>query len=82
MPSDGWFSVGAQLQQASETVEILDRAVATARRLLANPFGVALFRGIAPTRLRLATAWQAERGGYSLREMAQQHDLSQYFNKL
>ena len=41
-----------------------------------------MFRGIAPTRLRLATAWQAERGGYSLREMAQQHGPFQYFNSL
>jgi len=41
-----------------------------------------VFRGIAPTRLRLATAWQAERGGYSLREMAQQHGPFQYFNSL
>jgi hypothetical protein len=41
-----------------------------------------VFRGIASTRLRLATAWQAERGGYSLREMAQQHGPFEYFNRL
>ena len=41
-----------------------------------------MLRGIAPTRLRLATAWQAERGGYSLREMAQQHGPFEYFNRL
>ena len=41
-----------------------------------------MLRGIAPTRLRLATAWQAERGGYSLREMAQQHGPFEYFNSL
>ena len=57
---------------AYETVEILDRAVATERRLLANPFGVAVFREIAPT----------ERGGYSLREMARQHGAFEYFNRL
>ena len=33
---------------------------------------VAVFRGIAPT----------ERGGYSLREMAQQHGPFEYFNSL
>jgi len=41
-----------------------------------------VFRGIAPTRLRAATARQAERGGYSLREMAQQHGPFEYFNCL
>ena len=52
--------------QASRTHLInATRAVVTTRRLLANPFGVAVFPGGAPTRLRLATAWQAERGGYS-----------------
>ena len=70
------------LLQSCAARSSLERAVATARRLLANPFGVAMFRGIAPTRLRLATAWQAERGGYSLREMAQQHGPFQYFNSL
>ena len=38
--------------------------------------------GGAPTRRRLATAWQAERGGYSLREIAQQHGPFEYFNSL
>jgi len=41
-----------------------------------------VFQGIAPTRLRLATAWQAERGGYSLRDMAHQRGPLHYFNSL